>query len=134
MDTSNSQSLLPLEQKKIIQNIKNMMNNVKLAKTCKEKTFFALNLFNYISKENILIKLNSFKFTCTVKNRLIRLYYLDNVKEAYKIYRDIFKKRIPFMTIKEALSMPGIYFNNKKYHQSFESFIPKRCYCENCIY
>ena len=77
-------------------NLKCLMYNVDDCKLNKElKIKRLVHLFNLIATKygRLIINKNN-RFSNVVKERLNEFYYKDGIRDFYKIYRDIFGKRI----------------------------------------
>ena len=61
----------------------------------------AVLLFKYIRDHGQEFMDANPQFCATTNNKLKELYWVEDMKEAYQLYRSIFKRRMPFMTKEE---------------------------------
>ena len=79
----------------IITIVKNYLNKIEMTRGIHQKISVCNEMFSFISKDgNVLLHSNK-PFELSVHNKLIELYVTENIREAYKWYRDIFHKRLP---------------------------------------
>ena len=82
-------------QKLIITIVKNYLNKIEMTHGIHQKLSVCNELFSFISKDGKVLLHSNKPFELSVHNKLIELYVTENIREAYKWYRDIFHKRLP---------------------------------------
>ena len=82
-------------QKLIITIVKNYLNKIEMARGKDLKLSVCNEMFSFISKDGKVLLNSNKPFELSVHNKLIELYVTENIREAYKWYRDIFHKRLP---------------------------------------
>lgn len=82
-------------QKLIITIVKNYLNKIEMTRGKDLKLSVCNEMFSFISKDGKVLLNSNKPFELSVHNKLIELYVTENIREAYKWYRDIFHKRLP---------------------------------------
>ena len=82
-------------QKLIITIVKNYLNKIEMTRGKDLKLSVCNEMFSFISKDGKVLLHSNKPFELSVHNKLIELYVTENIREAYKWYRDIFHKRLP---------------------------------------
>ena len=79
----------------IITIVKNYLNKIEMTHGNHQKLSVCNEMFSFISKDGKVLLNSNKPFELSVHNKLIELYVTENIREAYKWYRDIFHKRLP---------------------------------------
>ena len=79
----------------IITIVKNYLNKIEMTRGKDLKLSVCNEMFSFISKDGKVLLHSNKPFELSVHNKLIELYVTENIREAYKWYRDIFHKRLP---------------------------------------
>ena len=82
-------------QQLIITIVKNYLNKIEMTRGIHQKISVCNEMFSFISKDGKVLLHSNKPFELSVHNKLIELYVTENIREAYKWYRDIFHKRLP---------------------------------------
>ena len=79
----------------IITIVKNYLNKIEMTHGTHQKLSVGNEMFSFISKDGKVLLNSNKPFEMSVHNKLIELYITEDIREAYKWYRDIFHKRLP---------------------------------------
>jgi len=82
-------------QSLIITIVKNYLKKIEMTNGKDSKLSVGNEMFSFISKDGKVLLNSNKPFEMSVHNKLIELYITEDIREAYKWYRDIFHKRLP---------------------------------------
>jgi hypothetical protein len=82
-------------QSLIITIVKNYLKKIEMTNGTHQKLSVGNEMFSFISKDGKVLLNSNKPFEMSVHNKLIELYITEDIREAYKWYRDIFHKRLP---------------------------------------